>query len=111
MLNKVQIGNIDDDVENLLKARFIYESDENYPKDALHMYAENEQGMKRNEAIFNELPGELDTVEANDKIPANCKYTLALIQTAQNVILTVNIDIQDRLINDETGIIRHIEFA
>ena len=28
-------------------------------KDALHMYAENEPDMKRNEAILNELPGEL----------------------------------------------------
>ena len=28
LLNKVQVGNIDDDVENLLEARFIRESDE-----------------------------------------------------------------------------------
>ena len=41
LLNKVRVGNIDDDVENLLKTRFIPESDGNYPKDALHMYAEN----------------------------------------------------------------------
>ena len=59
LLNKVRAGNIDDDVENLLKARFICESDENYPKDALHMYAENGPAMKRNEAILNDLPGQL----------------------------------------------------
>ena len=35
MLNKVGVGNIDEDVENLVKARFICESDENYQKDAL----------------------------------------------------------------------------
>ena len=52
LLNKVQIGNIDDDVQNLLKARFIRESEEKYPKDALHMYAENEPAMKRNEAVL-----------------------------------------------------------
>ena len=39
MLNKGRVGNIDDDVENLLMARFIRKSDENYPKDALHMHA------------------------------------------------------------------------
>ena len=39
-LNKVRAGNVDNDAEKLLKARFISESDENYPKDALHMYAE-----------------------------------------------------------------------
>ena len=57
MLNKVQVRDIDDDVEKLLKARFIYEFDENYPKDALHMYAENETTIKRNDAVLNDLPG------------------------------------------------------
>ena len=77
------------------------------------------------------MPGELYTIEANDKIPDYCKYPLALIKAAQNqkqtntedvakllklkivakVMLTVNIDIQDRLFNGQTGIIRHIEFA
>ena len=74
MLKKIRVGNIDDDVENLRKARFICESDENYPKDTLHMYEENLPAMKRNEAVLNDLPGQLDTIEANDKIPDNCKY-------------------------------------
>ena len=130
LLNKVPIGNIDDDVKNFFKAR-LRESDENYPKDALHMFAENDPALKRNVAVPNELSGELYIIEANDKIPDNCKYQLALIQAPQNqkqtntgglskqlklkisakVMLKVNIDIQDRLINDQTGIIRHIEFA
>ena len=79
LLNKVRVGNIDDDVENSLKARFIRESDENYPKDALSTYAENEPAMKRNEAVLSELHGERYTTEANDKIPDNCKYPLALM--------------------------------
>ena len=45
------IVDTDDDVENLLTARFKCESDENYPKDALHMYTEKEPAMERNEAI------------------------------------------------------------
>ena len=115
LLNKVRIGNIDDDVDNLLKARFIHESHENYPKDALHMYAEKDPTMKRNEAVLNQLP----------------QYLLVLIQVAQNqkqtitgglakllkleidkkVMLTVNLDVQDYLINGQIGIIRLIEFA
>ena len=71
LLNKVRVGNTDDDVENLLKARFICEFDEKYPKDALHKYAENEPAMK---SLSCELPGELYTIEANGKIPNNCKY-------------------------------------
>ena len=84
LLNKARVGDIDDDVEKLLKARFIYEYGENYPKDAWHMIAENEPAIKRNEAVLSDLPGELYTIEASDKIPDNCKYPLALIQAAQN---------------------------
>ena len=36
LLNKVRVGNIDDGVEKLLKARLLHESDENYKKHALH---------------------------------------------------------------------------
>ena len=35
LLNSVWDGNIDDDLEYLLKAKFICESDRDYPKDAL----------------------------------------------------------------------------
>ena len=130
-LNKVRVGNIDDDVENLFMVRFIRESDGSYPKKSLHMYAENEPAMKRNEAVLNELPGEPYIIEATDKISDNCKFSLALIQAAQNqkqantgnlakllkltisakVMLTVNIDTKERLINGQAGIIRHIEFV
>ena len=79
-INKVWVGNINDDVENVVNARCICESDENYPKDALDMYAENEPPMKRNEAVLNDLPGQLYAIEANGKIPDNFKYPLALIQ-------------------------------
>ena len=40
--------------------------------------------MKKNEAVLNYLLGELYTIQANDLIPDNCKYPLALIQAAQN---------------------------
>ena len=113
LLNQVQVGIIDDDVDNLLKARFTHDYDENYLSDALHMYAENEPALKRNKAVLNELPGELYIIKAKDKIPDNCKYPVVLIQAAQNqnqtntrgltkfrklktcpkVMLTVNIDI------------------
>ena len=46
LLDKVRVGNIDSDKEKLLTARFTHEPNEKYPKDALHMYAENEPAMK-----------------------------------------------------------------
>ena len=60
------------------------ESDKKHPKDALHMYAENEPAMERNEAVLNDLPGEIYTIEANNKIPDNFKHPLALNQDFQN---------------------------
>ena len=77
--------------------------------------------MKWNEAVLNELPGELYTIEANDKIQDNFKYSSALIQRGlakllklkigAKEILTVHINVQVFLINGQTGVIRHIEFA
>ena len=84
LLNKIRVGNIDDDVENLLKARFINQSDENYSKDTLHMYEENEPAMKKNKVVLNNLPGELYTIQANGKVSDDCKYPLALIKAAWN---------------------------
>ena len=70
MLNKVRVDNVDDDVQQLLKPRFVCDSDEKYhPKDALQMYAENEPAIGRNEAVINNLSDELYTIETDDKIP------------------------------------------
>ena len=38
--------------------------------------------MESSEVVLNELPGELYTIETNEKIPDNCKYQLPLIQAA-----------------------------
>ena len=84
LLNKVWLSNIGDDVEKLTNTRFKHEHDESYPKDALHVHAENEFVMKRNNAVLNNLPGEIYKRETDDKTPGNCKYPLATIQVSQN---------------------------
>ena len=78
--------------------------------------------MKINEGVLNDLPGELYTIDVDDKISDYCKYLVATIQAAENqkqmntvglvklcklkaaekVNLTVDIDIQDRLISGQT---------
>ena len=73
LLNKVRVGNINADVEKLLKARFIHESDETYAKYALYKNAEKDPAMKRNDAALNDLSTELYTIEVDDKIPDKCK--------------------------------------
>ena len=76
-----------------------------------------------NKEILDTLPGELHRVNAIDNIPADCKYPLQSIVSAQyrkqtdtgglakclelkvgaKVMVTVNIDIKDRLINGQVG--------
>ena len=51
----------------MVMARFIRKSDEHYPKDALHMYVENEQSIKTNEVVLNDLPHELIQAAQNKK--------------------------------------------
>ena len=40
--------------------------------------------MKRNDAALNYLPGEIYTIESDEKIPDSCKYPLVTIQAARN---------------------------
>ena len=79
MFNKVRVGNIDNDVEKLLKPRFMHESDENYPKDIIHMYTENRPTIKINDVVLKGLGGELYKIEAHR---ISYKYSLATIQAA-----------------------------
>lgn len=79
--------------------------------------------MEKNEAILKDLTDELYIIEANEKIPGNCKYQAKLLQVVQNqkqtstrglsklfkfkisvkVKLTANMNIRDCPINGQTG--------
>ena len=81
------------------------------------MYAENEPAMKRHRIFLNDLPSERCTGLTNDKVIDISKYSLTLIQAAQNqnqtntgifakfckltirpkVMSVINMDIQDCL--------------
>ena len=37
------------------------------------MYAENAPTVLRNQTVLNDSPGEVYSIEANDKIPDNCR--------------------------------------
>ena len=84
MHNKVWVADTDDDVEKLLKARLIHESEGNYWKDALHMYVENESAMKKNEAVLTDLTGEPYTIESNHKITDDVNHPLTTVKDMQN---------------------------
>ena len=45
------------------------------------MYSENEPAIERNVAVLSDLPGEFYKIKTDDKIPVNCKYSLATVQS------------------------------
>ena len=87
------------------------------------MFAENYPTVKHNRKMLDKLPGKMYIINAIDQIPADCKQPETLISLAQNkkqseigdlakclelkvgakVMVTVNVDIQDRLINGQVG--------
>ena len=119
LLNKIRVANVQKQIRERFRERFIEESAINYPKNYLHMFAENYPTVKYNRKMLDKLPGKIYKVNAIDQIPADCKYPETLISLTQNkkqsetgdvpkclelkvgakVMVTVNIDIQDMLIN------------
>ena len=131
VLNSVHFGNVDESSEKLLKARFIEQSDKNYPHDALYIYTENAPTVLRNQAVLNNLSGHVYSIRGNGKFSGECRYPFSVIQATQNqnqtntdlakfpqlriggkVMLAVNIDIQDLLINNsQMGKVAHIDIV
>ena len=101
----------------IIQSRFIDSEDSNYPKQALHIFAENAPVSKHNDTMLNQLVGLPIEIEATGIVPSNCGFTESDIIAAQNrkpsntgglvkcltlkleakVMLTVNVDVQDRL--------------
>ena len=84
------------------------------------MFAEINPILVHSKKILDKLPGELHRVNAIDNIPAGCKYPLVSVQNwrqndtgslakclefkvATKVMITINIDIEERLINGRAG--------
>lgn len=83
------------------------------------MNTENERVMKINYVVLNDLPGELYTIETDERCTDNRKYPLATMQglakllkmkIGAKVMLTANLNKQDCLFNGKRNV-GYIEFA
>ena len=128
LLNKLRVGNIDKNVKNILKTRFISKNNPSYPIEALHIFAENRPARVHNETMLDNLSNPLISIHVEDKIPKNCSNAdiaearnrsqsetggLALllhVKTDASVMITAKIDIPNRLINGQLGIVKHFKF-
>ena len=128
-LNQIRVGHVDESSEMIIQSRFIDSEDSNYPKQALHIFAENTPLSTHNDTMLIQLVGLPIEIEAIGIVPSNCGFTESDIIAAQNrkpsntgglvkcltlkleakVMLTVNVDVQERLINGQIGVVKHLE--
>ena len=129
LLNKVCTGTVEKHEENVLKSRFMLPSDSSYPTDALHIFAENKPCQEHNNNMLTSNNNVLQSIPAIDLLPKNvskqviekvlnCNQSetgglarmLQIKVNARIMLLTVNIDIADRLINGQIGTVKHISY-
>ena len=126
LLNNIRVGNLTTRDEEILKSRFISKENENYPNEALHIFAENEPARRHNFLMIEKLNQPIVTIQAIDQVPKgvpNHVYDRILnlsqsqtnglsfqlnIKVGARVMLTSNLDIADKLINGQIGTIIHI---
>ena len=128
LLNHVRVAEISLEDEQLLKSRFVDKNSSEYPIDALHLFAENKPVSNHNQAMLDKLEGTLFVLESLDELPNNVSQKAIeearnrkqnesgglalklLLKLGAKVMLTVNIDIADKLINGQIGIVKNISF-
>ena len=128
ILNRVKTADITDEDARVLSSRERKQGDVAYPKDALHIYAENIPAKQHNLEMLESLDNPLVILKAHDEYPQNisipdlmqilnkrnteCEGLSPEISVKENsrIMLTTNIDIQDRLINGQMGTIRKVKF-
>ena len=68
ILNKIWEGQIDEDVELILKSRFFNKL--SYPENAVHIFAENKPVKQHNEIQSDKIASELVKIQAIDETPS-----------------------------------------
>ena len=128
LLNKVRTASLEKNDEIILRSRFLSQNDDSYPTDALHIFAENKPCQEHNRTMLNSNGNFVCTIPAIDVLPKNVSRDviekvlnrnqsetgglarILEIKINARVMLTVNIDIADRLINGQIGTVKHISY-
>ena len=126
LLNKIRLGNVDGDDEKLLKSKFVMKEDQNYPHQAIHIWAENAPGNQHNAVMLSNVNNQLFCLNAIDILPKNVPMSvitktlnrsqmetgglvrLLELKVDARVMLTSNIDVGDKLSNGQIGTVFHI---
>ena len=132
LLNRLRLNEMTEEDKQKLQNRVVNPDTDDYPKDAVHLFAENFYVKKHNDNILSQLPGEKvvipchdSVVSANipakecqnliDKLPDKYSKTGQLMKSLtvvveMVVVHTENVDVEDGLTNGATGVMKHIDF-
>ena len=127
LLNRVRTASQTEDDIKVLQSRSVTPSDPNYPSDALHIWAENSPVNEHNQMKLETIQTPLYILKAKDQYPPNvskqgidrvlsrgrsetCGLDAEIqIKEGARIMLTTNINIQDRLINGQMGTVVKID--
>ena len=119
--NRFRTASLTEEDIAIIQSRSVSPTDPNCPSHALHIWAENAPVDENNNKHLQQLSGPVYTLEAVDQYPSNLEEQDidkvlskgrsdnsgldAEIQVKKNarVMLTVNVDVNDRLINGQMG--------
>ena len=127
LLNKRRVGQIEQTIEHAIKSRFTHKDDTSYAGNIFHIFAEHGSVKRSNHNQLKHIPGKLITIPAKDEVSKNSK--ISNVTEAQNrktsetgglasilelkinarVMLTTNINSEDRLINGQKETVKYIE--
>ena len=126
LLNRFRIASQTDDDIQCIQSRLVHPKDSDYPVHALHIFAENAPVDKHNNEHLQHLTTPLHKLKAIDQYPPHVTKqdidrmltrgrsetggldSEILVKENCRVMLTTNIDINDRLINGQMGTIKKI---
>ena len=127
LLNRFRTSTQSEEDIKCIQSRSIDPSDDNYPTDALHIWAENQPVNQYNEQKLQQINSTLFHLKAIDQYPPNVTKqdidrVLArprsetggldsdiFIKETARIMLTSNINIADRLINGQLGTVVRVE--
>ena len=76
VLHKIREGNCDKEVETILNSRFFLQSSDQFPNNALYIFAENGPVNEHNQMIMDNIGSQPITVPATDILPKDCNINI-----------------------------------
>ena len=132
LLNRLRLNEMTEDDKTMLQTRYVDRDTGDYPKDALHLFAENVCVSKHNNQVLNQMLVEKvvipchDTVVSANNSAQRCQELIQSLPTdlgktgnlmksltvavGMIYVMTVNVNVEDSLTNGATCVVKFIDY-